>query len=485
MAPHATGFGCPAVRGGRSRALSVRFYPMNGLPANCPALSVPTAPPVRARMRVRTASSGAAAAADHRWPAPRRCVANRSADHPNRGPSAPAAVARASSSRSGTRSGSPIRNRPPVRATSHGSSSAPRRGHTAAAASAICPAASRRMPAATGSSPAHAATSGANEASSGGPVGTRIEHAGQVRRRTEHRLQPGQQRGRSAAPPVVGAHGRIEAGPADPGAAAAVAQQMTPAVGPAPARQVRAERDHAGAAGDDRPRPLSERSGVRGHRVGGQREPPYARVRSPGPPEARRAARPPSVAMPAAPIATAATVAPSAARSCSPAWARSSRVAGSSCSSRCPASIPAGPVRTGAGADRGGHRLLGPDHAERHPQPRTARVHPEDVRPRGGGHGSRQSTGCAPWRSSSSLARLNGREPKKPRSADMGEGCDGLDRREVAQQRPQIAGVTPPQDRHQRRAPRRPAPGSPARSPPPSPCRGAPRAARAPWSAPC
>lgn len=37
-------------------------------------------------------------------------------------------------------------------------------------------------------------------------------------------------------------------------------------------------------------------------------------------------------------------------------------------------------------------------------------------------YGSRQSTGCAPCRSSRSLARLNGREPKKPRSADIGEG---------------------------------------------------------------
>lgn len=37
-------------------------------------------------------------------------------------------------------------------------------------------------------------------------------------------------------------------------------------------------------------------------------------------------------------------------------------------------------------------------------------------------YGSRQSTGWAPWRTRRSLTRLNGREPKKPRSADMGEG---------------------------------------------------------------
>ena len=33
------------------------------------------------------------------------------------------------------------------------------------------------------------------------------------------------------------------------------------------------------------------------------------------------------------------------------------------------------------------------------------------------------STGCAPCAMSSSLTRLNGREPKKPRSADIGLGC--------------------------------------------------------------
>jgi hypothetical protein len=37
-------------------------------------------------------------------------------------------------------------------------------------------------------------------------------------------------------------------------------------------------------------------------------------------------------------------------------------------------------------------------------------------------YGSFQSTGAAPWFSSSRLARLNGREPKKPRSAEFGLG---------------------------------------------------------------
>lgn len=37
-------------------------------------------------------------------------------------------------------------------------------------------------------------------------------------------------------------------------------------------------------------------------------------------------------------------------------------------------------------------------------------------------YGRRHSTGCAPCPTSRSLARLNGREPKKPRSADIGDG---------------------------------------------------------------
>ena len=36
---------------------------------------------------------------------------------------------------------------------------------------------------------------------------------------------------------------------------------------------------------------------------------------------------------------------------------------------------------------------------------------------------SAQSTGCAPWAVNSWLTRLNGRDPKKPRSADIGLGC--------------------------------------------------------------
>ncbi len=46
-----------------------------------------------------------------------------------------------------------------------------------------------------------------------------------------------------------------------------------------------------------------------------------------------------------------------------------------------------------------------------------------DEAARGSGtQGSDQSTGPAPWLTSEALVRLNGREPKKPRDADRGEG---------------------------------------------------------------
>ncbi|MFE1952847.1 MFS transporter [Streptomyces sp. NPDC059524] len=48
------------------------------------------------------------------------------------------------------------------------------------------------------------------------------------------------------------------------------------------------------------------------------------------------------------------------------------------------------------------------------------RVTPES--PVAPSYGRLQSTGRAPWRASRSLARLNGREPKNPRSADIGDG---------------------------------------------------------------
>ncbi len=73
----------------------------------------------------------------------------------------------------------------------------------------------------------------------------------------------------------MGTQRRLQAGPSDPGAAAAVAEQMTPAVRPAPARQIGAERDEAGAGGDHRTGPGTEGARIRGDRVGGQRQPPH------------------------------------------------------------------------------------------------------------------------------------------------------------------------------------------------------------------
>ncbi len=76
----------------------------------------------------------------------------------------------------------------------------------------------------------------------------------------------------------MGAQRRLQAGPPDPGAAAAVAQQMPPAVRPPPAGQVGADGDQAGPGGHHRPGPRTEGAHVRGHGVGGQRDPPCAQL---------------------------------------------------------------------------------------------------------------------------------------------------------------------------------------------------------------
>lgn len=57
-----------------------------------------------------------------------------------------------------------------------------------------------------------------------------------------------------------------------------------------------------------------------------------------------------------------------------------------------------------------------------HPEPDTTRQRRDQDVAAATIYGSRQSTGCVPCRTSRSLARLNGREPKKPRSAAIGEG---------------------------------------------------------------
>ena len=50
---------------------------------------------------------------------------------------------------------------------------------------------------------------------------------------------------------------------------------------------------------------------------------------------------------------------------------------------------------------------------------RQARICPQRLNR----YGRRQSTGAAPCAASSSFARLNGRDPKKPFAADSGLGC--------------------------------------------------------------
>ena len=86
--------------------------------------------------------------------------------------------------------------------------------------------------------------------------------------------------------------------------------------------------------------------------------------------------------------------------------------------------------------------------------------------------GRRQSTGAAPCRSSSSFAREKGREPKKPRLADSGDGCaDSMIGVSPSSGRRFAASLSPAGSRRARRRERR-ACGSRARSPSPSPSRG-------------
>ncbi len=226
-----------------------------------------------------------------------------------------------------------------------------------------------------------------------GTVRTRIEQAGKAGDRSEERLEPRQQHGRATAPAVVGPQRRIEPRPADPGPAAAVAQQMAPAVRPAPRHQVGAERDHAGAARDDRSRPLPQCPGVRGHRVGGQRHPPYAEclrqgVGQPGAQpdsQGRHSGRPDRRG-----------------DDCRPGVLLLQQAAdsGQQLIEEVPGvdAVRARPY--GFGADGGGRRTPRVHRTERHAQSRPPGVHPEDERVR---HGSRPSDGPAPaWRVSGS-----------------------------------------------------------------------------------
>lgn len=109
----------------------------------------------------------------------------------------------------------------------------------------------------------------------GRPVTARVEPAGQLPHRSERLLGPDQQHRRAPGPPVVGTQGGLKTGPPDPRTAPAVAQQMTPAVRPAPGLEVGADRDETGTGGDDRTRARSEGAGVGGHRVRDERDGPH------------------------------------------------------------------------------------------------------------------------------------------------------------------------------------------------------------------
>ncbi len=92
-----------------------------------------------------------------------------------------------------------------------------------------------------------------------GPVRPRIERARKARHRPEQLLGPVQERRRTAAPPVVRAHGRLQARPADPGAAAAVAQEVLPSRRPA-ARPPGPCRARSSPCRPRRPRPAAVRA---------------------------------------------------------------------------------------------------------------------------------------------------------------------------------------------------------------------------------
>jgi hypothetical protein len=245
----------------------------------------------------------------------------------------------ANSSCSGTRRGSPILNRPPVRATrgSPGGPGRPRRR------SRRCAGRRRqdvRPP--PGRPAAQARHLGARRTPVRRAGPARIELSRQPREAPRTAPRRGQERGRNRRPARRRPQRRLQSGPPDPGPAAAVAEQMPPAVGSAPAGEIGADRDHPRAGGDDRAHPLPQRARVRGDGVGDQREPPYPELA--GQRRRQLGAQPvPRVVRPAAPIATART-------QLDPGLGRQPRAIGTSCSRRCPASMPRG---TGA------HRLPG------------------------------------------------------------------------------------------------------------------------------
>ena len=205
---------------------------------------------------------------------------------------------------------------------------------------------------------------------------------------------------------------------------------------------------------DHRPGPLPDRARVRRHRVGGQRQPPYAQRSLQGARAAPRAAASPSVAIPAAPIAT--RRCPRRCRAARPCTGphHALRAAGSSCPA-VPGVDPAGPVRTGSAQTpvASGPSARPRPSATRSPEPpeSTARTYGWL-----GGARSRQ----APVHRLRPLAHQQVVGPaERPRAEEPavgrhGGGVRGLDAGKSPSSGRQIAGVAPPQDRHQRRAAR-------------------------------
>ena len=86
--------------------------------------------------------------------------------------------------------------------------------------------------------------------------------------------------------------------------------------------------------------------------------------------------------------------------------------------------------------------------------PGTSRTLHQSNQPTLKGQGSFQSTAAAPCFSSSSFARLNGREPKKPLCADSGLGCADSMQGTGSEERLEVPRVAAPEDRDQRPTPR-------------------------------
>ncbi|MQY37312.1 hypothetical protein SRB17_53160 [Streptomyces sp. RB17] len=110
------------------------------------------------------------------------------------------------------------------------------------------------------------------------PVGARVELSRQPAHRAESLLSARRRRGGATVPAVVGPQRRVQAGPPDPDAAAAVTGQMAVAAGPASCLRVGADRDRPGARGEHRARTRPEGADAAGHGVGGERHVSYTQL---------------------------------------------------------------------------------------------------------------------------------------------------------------------------------------------------------------